>query len=68
MTAEAHVAESARHRQAAADEEKQYDPNATMVTEIRGDSARSVAAIQAEARELFGPPRPIPGVANASPP
>jgi hypothetical protein len=36
MTAEAHIAESARHRQAAADHEKQYDPNAAMVAEIRG--------------------------------
>ena len=28
--------------------------------EIRGDSARSTAAIQAEARALFGPKPPVP--------
>jgi hypothetical protein len=36
MTTESHLAESARHREAAAQEEKQYDPTAMPVSEVRG--------------------------------
>ena len=49
MTAEAHIAESARHRQAAADEEKQYDPGARRVAEIRGPFS-----------EIMTPTNPVP--------
>jgi len=41
MTAESHLAESARHREAAAQEEKQYDPTAMPVSEIRGPFAET---------------------------
>jgi hypothetical protein len=39
MTAEDHAAESVRHRQAASDEEKRYDPSAMPMSEIRGPFA-----------------------------
>ncbi|HYV49557.1 MAG TPA: hypothetical protein VFA20_32080 [Myxococcaceae bacterium] len=43
MTAESHLAESARHREAAAQEEKRYDPAAMPVSEIRGPFAETPA-------------------------